>query len=123
MTSADFIQRVRIAVYESAIAGTLSLLHNPPGRRPSDALVELSQWFNQHSPDDKERIRGIIQLAVRDAVFEILTVLDGMSAIRKADEEIGFLELRYTTKGQSFLLNDPGGDPLHDLFAEQVPPT
>jgi hypothetical protein len=45
MTSTDFISRIVIAVYKSSIEGTLSLLENPPGRRPSQNLVSLSQWY------------------------------------------------------------------------------
>jgi hypothetical protein len=122
MTSEEFITRIRKAVYEPAIQGSLLLLQKPPGRRPQQAVVELSQWFNRASPGDKERIREVIQLAVRASVFGMLTVLDGVAAIREAGEERGTLELRYITEGHSVLLNDPTSDFLHDLFAEQVPP-
>jgi hypothetical protein len=56
------------------------------------------------------------------AVFGMLTVLDGVKAIREAGEETGTLELRYITQGRSILINDPTGEFLHDLFGEQVPP-
>lgn len=122
MTSTDLIERLRIAVYDTAIEGTLSLLEKPPGRRPSPALVDLSDWIAQLSPNDKEQIRAIVTLAVRDTVFDLLAVLDGTIAICKNEEEPGHLELRYTIGEHSVVLNDPNGEPLHDVFAQQVPP-
>lgn len=121
MTSEQFIERIRQAVYESSIEGVIGLLQRPPGRRPSLTLVALSQWFNQLPHDEKERIRATIQLAVRVAVFGLLTVLDGVRSIREVGEESGSLELRYNTERQSVLVNDPAEEPLHDLFAQQVP--
>ena len=122
MTNREFIRRIRKAVYEPAVEGSLAILEQPPGRRPCAALLELSQWFNQLLPEDKERVRGTMQLAARAAVFEMLAVLDGVTAIREAGEEAGLLELRYSAGGRSILLNDPTAEPLHDLFAGQVPP-
>jgi hypothetical protein len=121
MTSEEFIRRIRIAVYDSSVEGTFSLLEKPPCRRPAPALIALSQWFNQLPFDEKEHIEATIRLAVRNAIFGMLTVLDGVRSIREAGEEVGSLELRYNLDRQSDLLNDPTGEFLHDLFAEQVP--
>jgi hypothetical protein len=118
MNKEEFVKRIEKVVHESVVEGTLVLLQKPPGRRPSAALVELSQWFNQLSADDREHVRATIHLAVRDAVFEMLTVLDGVTSIREPGEEVGTLELWYGTKGESTLLNGPTGEFLHDLFAE-----
>ena len=122
MTNEEFISRIRSAVYDSAVEGSLGLLQHPSGRRPHQKLVELSQWFNQLMPEDKERLLEAIRLAARAAVFEMLAVIDGATAIREAGEAPGVLELRYNAGGQSVLLNDPTAEPLHDLFAGQVPP-
>jgi hypothetical protein len=122
MTIVDFIERLRVAVNDTSIEGTLSLLEKPPGRRPSPALVELSDWIAQLSPDDRERIQAIVTLAVRGTVFNLLAVLDGTLAICRNEEEPGHLELRHTIGEHSVLLNDPNGEPLHDVFAQQVPP-
>ena len=122
MTSIEFIQRIQKVVYESSIEGCLSLLEEPPGRRPSASVVGLSQWFNQLLAADRDNVRASIQLAARAAVFAMLTVLDGVTSIREVGEEVGFFELRYITGAECVLLNDPASEPLHDLFAEEVPP-
>ena len=121
MKSEEFTQRVRKAVYEPSVQSTLGVLQKPPGRKPSESLVALSQWFNQLPDDERKRVEGVIQLATRQAVFGMLTVLDGVRSINEADEE-GRLELHYIDAGQPTLLNDPEAVPMHDLFAEQVPP-
>ena len=121
MTSEDFVQRIQITVYESAINGMVSLLQRVPGRRPSPTMVQQSEWFNRLKPEDQEHVRTVIQFAVRKAVFGMLTVLDGDRSIRKPDESLGTLELRYNAEGQSILLNDPNGEPLHDIFSGKLP--
>lgn len=121
MTGEEFTRRIRQAVYESSIEGVVGLLRSPSGRRPSQTLLALSQWFNQLPAAEQERIRATIQLAVRQAVIGMLTVLDGVRSISDAGER-GKLELRYNTEEKSILLNDPAGKPLHDYFVEQVPP-
>jgi hypothetical protein len=121
MTNAEFINRLKIAVYESSIKGTLSLLEKSPGRSPSPSLVALSQWYNHLSIHDKECAQATIQLSVRASVFQMLTVLDGVTSLREAGEENGSLELRYNSGAESVLLNDPAGEMLHDIFASIVP--
>lgn len=121
MTSYDFVKRIEIAVHDSAINGTVSLLQRVPGRKPSPNLVQLSQWFNGLRPDDQESVREVIKLAVGNAVFGMLVVLDGDRSISKPDDLLGTIELRYNTEGQSVLLNDPSGEPLHDIFSAEWP--
>jgi hypothetical protein len=119
MTSAEFVRRIRVAVYEASVEDVLSILDRPPGRHPLSSLTELSGWYNWLSIPDKERVRDVVRLAARTAVFEMLTVLDGVTSIRETGEDAGSLELRYRSGGQSVLLNRPAGELLHDLFAQQ----
>jgi hypothetical protein len=121
MTNEEFIERIRKAVYEPVVDGSVEMLQRPPGRRPSPTLTELSQWFNRLLPEDREHVHRVIQMVARAAVFEMCAVLDGVTAIRESNEPLGLLELRYKMGEESFLLNDPATAPLHDLFAEQVP--
>jgi hypothetical protein len=122
MTPEEFVRRIEISVYQSTVDGVQQILEQPPGRRPSPGLVALSQGFNQLSTDDKECVREIIGLAVRDALFGMFAVLDGVRSIREDGESLGELELRYVVDGRSFRINDTKGEFLHDLFAMRVPP-
>ena len=122
MNSEEFVTRIRVAVYESVVQGTLSLLRRPPGRKPSVALVELSRWFKELAPEDQDRVQAIIRLAVRSSVFGMLAVLDGVRSIREAGEPVRTLELWSAADEESVLLNGPNDEFLHDIFAAQVPP-
>ncbi len=122
MTKEEFIKRIRIVVYDASVEGIPSLVEKPPGRRPHEGLIRLSQWFNQLSPQDKECVRGVIQLGVHAGVFGMLTVLDGVRPVRDVGEDVGTFELRYTTPQESVLLNPATGEFLHDLFNAEVPP-
>lgn len=122
MTSEEFIKRIKIAVYQTSIDSTLSLLDKPSGRRPWSSRIALSKWYNQLSVSDKVQVRETIKIAVRTTVLGILEVLDGVRSVRKAEEETGSLELRYSVGTESTLLNGRENDFLHDLFASEVPP-
>jgi hypothetical protein len=121
MTREEFTTRLQQVVYESSIRAVVNLLEHPPGKQPSQNRVALSEWFHQAPPADKERIQAVIRLAVRQATFGMLAVIDGVRAIADGTEG-GPLELRYNSAGQSWPLNDSAGTALHDLFAEKVPP-
>jgi hypothetical protein len=123
MTGEEFIKRIRVAVYEPSIDGTITLLKEPPGRRPSPQLSAESKWFNGLTASDKEHLRAAIELAARGAIFGMLAVLDGVTPIRESGEEAGSFELRYTTSTTSDLLNDPAREFLHDLFVAEIPPS
>ena len=121
MTPEEFIIKIRQVVYESAINGTLSVIQKPPGRRPPENLVVLSQWFMQLPDTDKKIFQRAIALAAHQATFAMLAVLDGVRQIDEAPLK-GTLELRHIKSGQSVLLNAPNSDHLHDLFNQHVAP-
>jgi hypothetical protein len=47
MTPQEFIDAIRITVVESAIESVKSNLMKPPGREPSQKLIEMSEWFSK----------------------------------------------------------------------------
>lgn len=121
MTRTDFVDRLVRVVYHAAVQGTLEILEHVPGRRPSRSLAELSQWYHSLSEADQQHIRDIARLSARKAMFGMLVVLDHDRPLYGEDEERGLLELRLTYENVSVLLNDPRGEPLHDIFAALVP--
>lgn len=115
MNAEDFIDVVHSGAQEVATRSVISVLEDPPGRRPDPKLVVLSRWFNTLSEDDKQRVREVAAMASHDAVFGILAMLDGVRAIEDGADR-GALELRYVKGKESILLNDPEGPMLHDLL-------
>ena len=112
MNADEFVDAVHVAVYKSAINAVLRALTNPPGRSPRPHLVELSSWFNGLSDDDKAQLRGVVRLAVDQAVFGMMAMLDGERTIDNAHTEL------YLRTGDGTLLNEQHD--LHELFQISV---
>jgi hypothetical protein len=108
----EFVEALHLVVYEAAIEDVLSVLADPPGRRPRPELTELSAWVNDLSGEDRERLGGVIRLAVDHAVFGMMAVLDG---VRVIDDEHTELYLR---TGDGTLLNEQHD--LHDIFRSVI---
>ena len=108
-----FVDAIRRVVRDAAVADTLAVLSQPPGRRPAAGVVGLSAWYSQLAPQDHERLERVIEMAADRAVFGFLCVLDGARAI---DSEAGTLDLRYRKGTEDVSLNDADGSPLHELL-------
>ncbi len=115
MDQEKFIEAIKVAVIESGKKSMQSILISPPGRQPNEKIVQLSNWFNNLTAEDKNRVREIIAESIDTAVFGFLCVLDGVKAIEDGREK-GTLALYYEKDGIRRLLNDPDDDYLHDIF-------
>jgi predicted house-cleaning noncanonical NTP pyrophosphatase (MazG superfamily) len=114
MNKEQFVYFVKMHIRDKASAGLIQKLENPPGRKPRAKLVAQSKWFNNLDSKDKEMVSQIIQESIDEALFGLLAVLDGVSAI---DEKSGSeLKLIYKNKDQEKLLNDIETEHLHDLY-------
>ena len=77
----EFIEAVYLAVYRTTIDGVLRLLAAPAGRRPDQDLVDLSAWYNSLDDHSREKIAGIVRLTSDQAVFGMLSSLDGARSL------------------------------------------
>jgi hypothetical protein len=119
MTREEFVISVIKAVYEPAIRGTLAVIEKPPGKKPSEELVGLSEWVGGLSLDNKKKFEAAIALTARQAVIGLLSVIDGVRQIENTSNK-GVLELRFRKGDEDVLLNSPEEEFLHDLFNQQV---
>lgn len=108
----QFVDVIKKVVSESAVEGVISELHSPPGRRPKADLMAMSAFWHTASGEQKEMIAQIIRLAVDDAAFGFLCVLDGVRAIE--DEHKGELSLVWRKDDETVVLNQNGD--LHDYY-------
>ena len=115
MNSEEFVGAVKAVCSDEEGESIIRSFRNPPGRRPSNRLMRLSQWFQQLSVNDQEMLREALTDAAERAVFGIMCVLDGARAIESGPEK-GSFELYYVKDNQRVLLNDPQKEVLHDLF-------
>jgi hypothetical protein len=108
MNTDQFIEGVRVAVYHAAIRGVLKDLAESAGKPPWRDLSELSSWFEGLPTRDKDKVAGIVRHTAYAAVFSMMAVLDGVSAI---DDQATELHLR---TGDGTVLNE--NHDLHELF-------
>lgn len=115
MKITEFVHAIKIQTSDAAVKGVIRCLTNPPGRKPNEHLLQLSEWYNQMDDQDQSMLRKAIREAAEMAVFEFFCVLDGVSVIEDTPEK-GELVLHYTKGTEKLLLNNPRGEELHNLF-------
>jgi hypothetical protein len=115
MTADEFVDALKTQTSDAAIFGTISNLERPPGRRPTERDVVLSNWYHNLPEDDQRMLKAAITEAAELAVFSFLTILDGVSTIENGPDK-GNLYLIYDKESQEILLNDPSREYLHDAF-------
>lgn len=116
MKPQEFVDAVRELVLHAAVEDTVSVVSNPPGRRPSRDLVELSEWFNNLPEADQAMTKRLLALASRQAVFGLLAVLDGARKIAPSEATPDYFELRHVHGAETDILGGPDGASLHELL-------
>ncbi len=115
MTAQEFVEVLKLQTSDAAVRGAISNLQRPPGRKPHERLVELSNWYGQLNDSDREMLRRAIKEAAEFAVFSFLCVLDGVSVIESTPDK-GELELYFVKDTERTLINDPKAEELHNLY-------
>lgn len=113
MNSEQFVDVIRKVVSESTAEGVISVLNSPPGRRPRAELMAMSAFWHTASGEQKEMINQIVNLAVDNAVFGFLCVLDGVRAIEDSEDK-GTLSLVWRKDDETVVLNQD--ENLHDYY-------
>ena len=114
MNGEQFISIIKKAVRECAISNTIENLEDPPGKKVSETEQRRSDWFKALTEDERVKIESIVTDAVDEALFGLLSVIDGVRTIEDGDVK-GNLALIYKGPVEE-LLNDPEKIALHDLY-------
>src|SRR5262245_4761972 len=115
MTPEEFVEALRQVALLATVEGTVAVLEQPPGRRPKQELVEVSNWYRSRSEEGKAFLRRIMTMTADDAVFGVLAVLDGVRTIED-DPDKGAFRLIFKKGDQEWDLIDPTWEFLHDLL-------
>ena len=67
MNQLEFIQKINKIVKENGYQDVISILEDPPGRRPDEKLKKMSEFYN--SEENKEIINEIIFYWKHDIQF------------------------------------------------------
>lgn len=114
MNASEFVKIARLHACGSAVEDTISVLRDPPGRRPSSDLVRESHWFNALDGSGKTMVEDIIRRSAENAIFGLFCILDGVRVVEDTEDK-GDFELRFIKNGVSEVIS-PSDDFLHDLF-------
>ena len=114
MDSQEFVDAIKLVVRDAAVSGTLRVLQQVPGRRPTAEVTENSVWYQSLNDQQRARLSSIVRHAGDQAVFGFLCVMDGVRAIENGKEK-GHLELLHI-KDKATILNPSDGPMLHDLY-------
>ena len=115
MDSVEFVHAIRIAVEDSAVEGSVRSLRDPPGRKPTANLIELSDWFLDLSELDQQMTIRAMREAVQSALFGFFCVLDGVRTVEDSRDK-GQFKLLFHKGGEVIQLNPESGESLHDLY-------
>jgi hypothetical protein len=117
MDTRTFIRALVVQTSLATVESVLSILREPPGPAPDQRYVGLSAWYERLTENDRMMVRESVREAAEQAVFNFLTILDGVSAIENSSQK-GNLRLYFVKDEKSVLLNDPNEEELHNLFTE-----
>jgi hypothetical protein len=118
MNSQEFVAALRIVACDKASSGVLTTIQHPPGRSPDPALLDLSKWYNDLEVYDKAMVVSLTNLATRQAVYNVLLVLDGLLAVSPQGHNVEF-ELFAKECGGAELLNSTNTQPLSHWFKKK----
>ncbi len=108
-----FVELITKIVRDAGVEDCINLLSSPPGKKPPDWLVEISNWFNNLGESDREMVLKIIKFSMDTGIFGFFCVLDG---VRKIDEDNGHLTLLYSKENSELKINDSETEYLHEIF-------
>jgi hypothetical protein len=112
MTTEEFVRLIEKHVARSAVTSVEATLRSPPGRNPAAEDLAVSGWYNKLPPHDKKFVADIVKIAVDDAVFGFLNILDGT----RAPIPGGSFVLVHVDNGSAALITCGDGAPLHELY-------
>jgi hypothetical protein len=111
----EFVAVVKLRTSDAAVKGSLKTLERPPGRSPSERLLNLSRWYNQLSEEDRHMLGEAFREVAESAIFGFFCILDGVRVIEDTTDK-GELELYFVKGSERTLLNDPHLEELHNVF-------
>jgi hypothetical protein len=115
LDSEYFVETIVSCVRDTAVEDTVSVMEEPPGRKPRKKDLELSEWYNKQSIRDKEMIKKALYEAVDSSLFGLFAVIDGVRTIEEAGHK-GDFKLYFEKDAEKKLINERSKEYLHDIY-------
>lgn len=119
MKTHEFVERMKDSLRIDTKEAIIRMLISPPGRKPNKKRIEMSEWYNKLSLENKKELEKLILSTIDFTAFSIFTVLDGEGFIETTPNPTEF-ELYAVKDGKKTLINDPDEEMLHDIYNSLV---
>lgn len=116
ISPSKFVGALATHCRDTAVSDCVAAYAQPPGRRPADRLVRMSQWFNALPTDDRQMVVAAMGDAAHATLFGVLCALDGARTI---DDQRHTFVVMSDLSGDRQTISSPGVD-LHDLLERPV---
>lgn len=113
MNTKKFVKAYKTVVADAAIKDSISVFQKPPGRKPSEELIQISNYYNILNLEERKIIDMIVARVSYEASFGALCVLDGVRSIEEEGDK-GDISLMYSKDDNIVDLNKDKD--LHDIF-------
>jgi len=114
MTPSEFVDALKTECADAAVSDCVRLFQSPPGRKPAQALVNLSNWYRGLDPADQANVVAALREAADATLFGVLCVIDGVRVVEDQPARSEF-RLTATRNGSTFVIS-PGPEYLHDIL-------
>ncbi len=112
----SFARAVRQYIHDPTVESEYRSLLNPPGRAPRQSHIELSNWFNALSQEDRDYAMKLVERGSHAAIFGVFCALDGARQIADFKDN-GKLKLVYEdSNGETILADSSNSTDLHGAF-------
>ncbi len=118
MQPSDFVHGLTTQCRDAAVADCVADFENPPGRRPTPSLVEMSHWFLSLQPKDREFVVRAMRAAADSTLFGVLCVIDGVRAIEPHPSKSDFTVT--VSKDGAISAISPSEEFLHDIYRSEA---
>ena len=117
MNQEEFIKLLKRDVTKAGAEDVIENLIAPVGRKPSEKLLKMSNFYNSMDGTNKKIINEIIYEAIDTGIFGFLCLIDGVRSVNMNGEE-NHLKLTFINDdtGKEVILNNPNEDFLHDIY-------
>ena len=109
-----FVQALKQSCLDGAVQDCVESSRSPPGRKPRQELIRISQWFNALPASDREFVVAAMREACDATLFSVLCVIDGVRPIEPEGEKSQF-KLFAARRGAESQIS-PNETYLHDLL-------
>lgn len=117
-TRRQIVDILALLAIDDVVAGELTLLRNPPGRKPAASTVARSEWFLALDPEGQTLVVDTIRQASYATLHRVLATFDGAAAIAQSGEASRLRMIWDDAGTHTDLTSDPTEPDLHDLLAE-----